>query len=107
MRRSACWEVLLVRTDEAAVFVSSMRVYRNGVDFALEVRTRRGGGDLDVLHGDGAERILFGFEFSHGPSCTLHAGPRGAGSRSSDQPTLPCDGGWPATSERTCSTQPE
>lgn len=95
-------EVLLVRTDEVAVFVSSMRAYRNGVDFTLEVRARHGvvDGSHDVgdgLHGTIDDQVLFGVEFSDGRSCTLHAGRAGARSVTSDDPVLRCGGGGAGT----------
>lgn len=83
-----------MRTNEAAVFLSSMRAYRNGVDFTLEARTRRSitDDDLGALHGDVGDQLLFGVEYSDGRSCTLHSR-HGARSVTSDEPGLRCGGG--------------
>lgn len=71
-------DVVLVRTDEVAVFISSLRAYRTGVDFTLEIRVRNADVEghahdlLASLYGDhGGDNLLFGVEFSDGRSCAL------------------------------------
>lgn len=83
-------EVVLVRTDELAVFVLLQRAYSNGVDFSLEVRMRRvtndGGPEIE-------DQVLFGVEFADGRSCTLQDLDAAANMQDEEQPTLWFDGG--------------
>jgi hypothetical protein len=94
-------ELLVARTDEAAVAVSGIRAYPNGFGFLVSVRLRRAaaGQELDPFPFDGpfdgdrlADTFLrFGVQFADGAKATNlrlrvagppdRRGPRGAGRR--------------------------
>ena len=71
---SVAFDAMLARTDGAAVFMSGLAVYRNGVRFTIEVRTRThlfDGGNLpSVLHDHGPTALLLGVELADGRRCT-------------------------------------
>jgi hypothetical protein len=68
---------VLASSEELVVFVGALSVYRNGIELAVEVRSR---GDqvteedllLDALHGhrSSANRLLLGVEFADGRRAT-------------------------------------
>jgi len=70
---SVAFDAVLVRTEDAAVFVSGLQVYRNGVAFTLEIRTRTvllgPGGAGSVLHDHGPNAVLVGVELADGRRC--------------------------------------
>jgi hypothetical protein len=73
---SVAFDCMLARNEDAAVFLSGLRVYRNGVGFAVEVRTRTRlfeGGDVhSALHDHGPTALLLGIELADGRRCTHH-----------------------------------
>ena len=90
---SVAFDAVLVSTEALAVYVSGLRVFSNGVDFAVELCARQGSADRrggldEVLHGHGRSQLLIGAEFSDGRRCSnlgmrlMEAG--------DDEPTL-----WP------------
>jgi len=64
---------MLARTGDVAVFLSGLRVHRNGVRFTVEVRTRTRlfeNGDLTTaVHGQGRAALQLGVELSDGRRC--------------------------------------
>jgi hypothetical protein len=68
------FDAFLARNDDAAVFLSGLQVFRNGVRFAIEVRTRGHlfpGSDLhSALHEEGPTALLLGVELADGRRCT-------------------------------------
>jgi hypothetical protein len=71
---SVAFDAILAGTDDAAAFVSGLQIYRNGVRFTIEVRTRTvlfGRGNLSsVLHDHGPTALLIGVELADGRRCT-------------------------------------
>jgi hypothetical protein len=72
---SVAFDAVLVSTEDLAVYVSGLRVFGNGVDFALELRARRREADRhgelhEVLHGRRRSQLLVGVEFSDGRRCS-------------------------------------
>lgn len=71
---SVAFDAILARNDDAAVFLSGLQVFRNGVRFAIEVRTRSrlfAGSDLrSALHEQGPTVLLLGVELADGRRCT-------------------------------------
>ena len=83
---SVAFDATLLRTDEVAVFLSGLRVYRNGMRFTIEVRTRTRvlqGRDLHrALHDQGPAALLIGIELADGRRCVYRG-------RDSPDPTGP------------------
>jgi hypothetical protein len=86
---SVAFDALVASTGDLAVFVSGLRVFTNGVDLTIEVRTGRRLSDSphglsDAMHGMGRRsELLVGVEFSDGRRCSnldlgLPSGPRDA-----------------------------
>ncbi|HEX6247801.1 MAG TPA: hypothetical protein VFZ64_08035 [Nocardioidaceae bacterium] len=73
---SVAFDAILARNEDAAVFLSGLRVYRNGVRFTVEARTRTRlfeSGDLhSALHDHGPTAVLLGIELADGRRCTHH-----------------------------------
>ena len=75
---SVALDATLASSSDLAVFVSGMRAFRNGVEFAVEVRARNSATDPDRVNlGDGVlgeergdDRLLLGVEFADGRWCT-------------------------------------
>ena len=71
---SVAFDAMLAGNEDAAVFLSGLRVYRNGVRFTIEARTRTRlfeGGDLhSALHDHGPTALLLGIELADGRHCT-------------------------------------
>jgi hypothetical protein len=89
-------DALLASSEDLVIFISGMSVYRNGVDFTVEVRARPGrmsGGSLHeamVWLGGGENRLLLGIEFADGRRCTNVPSehPPPGGTTAEDQPEL-------------------
>jgi len=65
--------VLLARTDDAAIALLGLQVYSSGVSFTLTIRARvwshddgRGLHEMVFAHGRGASALLLGVEFADG-----------------------------------------
>jgi hypothetical protein len=106
MPGSVAVDALLASSEDLAVFICGMSVYRNGVDFTVEVRARPGRMSRESLHeamlwpDAGENQLLLGIEFADGRRCANipreHPPPRWrrwrakwkAGATSADQPAL-------------------
>lgn len=73
---SLALDALIVATGDLAVFVCGMAVYRNGIEFTIEVRARpsRPTGDEDLVSNlvqgrRGEHRFLVGVEYADGRRC--------------------------------------
>lgn len=76
--------VLLARTDDIAVALTGLQVYRTGVSFTLVARSRSEDRDLNTVFwdrgpGDVHGRLLFGVEFADGRRTHAGGPPRPGG----------------------------
>jgi hypothetical protein len=93
---SVAVDALLASSEDLVVFICGMSVYRDGVDFTVEVRARPGRMSGASLHeamvwpGAGEDRLLLGVEFDDGRRCTNvpREHPPPSGTTSADQPAL-------------------
>ena len=97
---SLALDVMIAATDDIAVFICGLAVYRNGVDLTVEVRSRPNrSGDDELLAGDfygmrSASRLLFGVEYADGRRCAnLAVRPDPNADGPQDQPRLRPGGG--------------
>ncbi len=96
---SVAIEHMLVRTDQVAVALVGVRVYRSGVELVIQAHRRhpRDRGGIDVFGPFGAgntDQFVFGVEFADGQAASTLR--RWSAPRSHDEPML-MRGGGPGT----------